>query len=72
MYQTQAVMAEYLREATLALDLAESRFQLQLSSIVELTQSQLNQTEAEVASLNAQYDYQSMYAALQYAIGALR
>jgi len=71
-YQTQAVMAEYLREATLALDLAESRFQLQLSSIVELTQSQLNQTEAEVASLNAQYDYQSMYAALQYAIGALR
>jgi hypothetical protein len=37
-----------------------------------LTQSQLNQTEAEIENLNAKYDYQSTYAALQYAIGALR
>jgi outer membrane protein len=71
-YQGMAVTAEFLREATLALDLAQQRFQLQLSNIVELTQSQLNQTEAEIENLNAGYDYQSMYAALQYAIGALR
>ncbi|MGO9258843.1 MAG: TolC family protein [Bryobacteraceae bacterium] len=71
-YQAQTVTAEFLREATMALDLAEGRFQLQLSTIVELTQSQLNQTEAEIENLNAKYDYQSLYAALQYAIGALR
>lgn len=71
-YQAQTVTAEFLREATMALDLAEGRFQLQLASIVELTQSQLNQTEAEIENLNAQYDYQSLYAALQFAIGSLR
>lgn len=71
-YQALAVTAEYLREATMALDLANGRFQLQLASIVELTNSQLYQTEAQIESLNAQYDYQSLYAALQYAIGALR
>jgi outer membrane protein len=71
-YQGLAVTAEYLREATMALDLAQGRFQLQLSSIVELTQSQLNLTGAEIENLNAKYDYQTAYAALQYAIGALR
>ena len=71
-YQGMAVTAQYLREATMALDLAQGRYQVQLSSIVELTQAQLNQTEAEIENLNAGYDYQTMYAALQYAIGALR
>lgn len=71
-YQAQTVTAEYLREATMAVDLAEARFNLQLSNIVELTQSQLNETEAEIENLNAKYDYQSLYAALQYAIGGLR
>jgi outer membrane protein len=71
-YQGLAVTAEFLREATMALDLAQGRFQLQLSSIVELTQSQLNLTQAEIENLNAKYDYQTAYAALEYAIGALR
>jgi outer membrane protein len=71
-YQGLAVTAEFLREATMALDLAHGRFDLGLSSIVELTDSELNQTEAEIENLNAQYDYQSAYAALQYAIGLLR
>src|SRR5580658_6544358 len=71
-YQGLAVTAEFLREATMALDLAQGRFQLQLASIVELTDAELNQTEAEIENLNARYDYQSAYAALQYAIGSLR
>jgi outer membrane protein len=71
-YQGLAVTAEFLREATMALDLAQGRFHLGLSSIVELTQSQLNLTEAEIDNLNAKYDYQAAYAALQYAIGLLR
>ena len=71
-YQGLAVTAEFLREATSAEDLAQARFSLQLSNIVELTQAQLNQTDAQIQSLNAGYDYQSLYSALQYAIGALR
>ena len=71
-YQGLAVTAEFLREATSAEDLAQARFNLQLSNIVELTQAQLNQTDAQIQSLNAGYDYQSLYSALQYAIGALR
>jgi outer membrane protein len=71
-YQGLAVTAEFLREATMALDLAHGRFDLGLSSIVELTQSQLNLTEADIDNLSAKYDYQIAYAALQYAIGALR
>ncbi len=34
---------------------------LGLSSIVELTQAQLNLTEAEIENLNAKYDYQTQY-----------
>ena len=71
-YQGLDVTAEFLREATMAMELAQGRFDLGLSNIVELTQAQLNLTEAEIENLNAKYDYQSQFAALQYAIGALR
>ena len=56
----------------MSLSLAQGRYDLGLSSIVELTQAQLNLTEAEIESLSAKYDYQSQHAALQYTLGALR
>ncbi|HUB82180.1 MAG TPA: TolC family protein [Bryobacteraceae bacterium] len=71
-YQRMDVTAEMVRQALLARDLAQQRYQLGLSSIVELTDALLNQTSAEVDNVNAKYDYQNMYAALQYTIGALR
>jgi outer membrane protein len=71
-YQRIDVTAQFLRQAALALDLAQGRYNLGLSSIVELTQAQLNQTQAEIENLNAKYDYQSQNAALQYTIGGLR
>jgi outer membrane protein len=71
-YQRIDVTAQFLRQAALALSLAQGRYQLGLSSIVELTQAQLNLTEAEIENLSAKYDYQSQYAGLQYTIGALR
>jgi outer membrane protein len=71
-YQNIDVTAEMLREASLALDLAQGRYNLGLSSIVELTQAQLNLTQAEIENLNAKYDYQSVYAMLQYTMGLLR
>lgn len=71
-YQRLGVAEQLLRQASLSLNLAEGRYQLALSSIVELTQAQLNVTQAELESLSAKYDYQSQYAALQYTLGALR
>ncbi|HUA83527.1 MAG TPA: TolC family protein [Bryobacteraceae bacterium] len=71
-YQSIDVTAQYLREAALALDLANGRYNLGLSSIVELTQAQLYLTQAEIANVNAKYDYENQYAGLQYTIGALR
>lgn len=71
-YQRIDVTAQFLRQAALALDLATGRYNLGLSSIVELTQAQLNLTNAEIENLNAKYDYQTENAALQYTIGLLR
>jgi len=71
-YQGLDVSAQLLRQATLAMNLAQGRYDLQLASIVELTQAQLNVTSAEIENLNAKYDYQSQYATLQYTIGSLR
>jgi outer membrane protein len=71
-YQRIDVTAQFMRQASLALQLAQGRYELSLASIVELTQAQLNVTEAEIENLNAKYDYQTQYAALQYTIGLLR
>ena len=71
-YQRIDVTAQFLRQAALALDLAQGRYNLGLSSIVELSQAQLNLTTAEIETLNAKYDYQTQNAALQYTIGLLR
>ena len=71
-FQRLDVTAQFVRQAALALDLANNRYTLGLSSIVELTQSQLNLTQAEIENLSAKYDYQGQYALLQFAIGALR
>lgn len=71
-FQNLDVTAQLLRQATLALDLAQGRYNLGLSSIVELSQAQLNLTQAEIENLSAKYDYQRIYAALQYTMGLLR
>jgi outer membrane protein len=71
-YQRIDVTAQFLRQAALAMQLAQGRYDLSLASIVELTQAQLNVTQAEIENLNAKYDYQTQYSALQYTIGLLR
>jgi outer membrane protein len=71
-FQRIDVTAQFLSQAGLALNLAHSRYDLGLSSIVELTQTQLSFTEAQIELLNAKYDYQIQNAALQYAMGLLR
>jgi outer membrane protein len=71
-FQRIDVTAQFLRQATLALDLAQGRYNLGLASIVELTQAQLNVTQAEIENLAAKYDYETQNAALQYSAGQLR
>jgi outer membrane protein len=69
-YQRIAVTAELLKQANLALQLAQTRYQLGLSSIVELSQAQLQQTSAAIDNTNAQYEYRLALATLNYQVGA--
>jgi outer membrane protein len=70
-YEAIGETAQLVQQANLALDLAQGRYNLGLASIVELTQAQLGQTQAQVENLNAKYEYQQAYAGLEYTIGAL-
>ncbi len=69
-YQRVTVSDELLKEADLALKLAQTRYQLGLSSIVELSQAQFQQTDAAIGSADAQYQYRLALATLNYQIGA--
>jgi outer membrane protein len=60
---------QLFKEATQAFDLAQARYKLGLSSIVELSQAQLNQTQAEIEQASAKYDYAYQIANLNYQIG---
>jgi outer membrane protein len=71
-YQRLSVVQQLVNQATLALNLAQSRYQLGLSSIVELTQAQLNLTQAQIEQVNATYDYQTELSVLNYSVGNLR
>ena len=70
-YDRVGLTDQLLKQAQLALDLAQSRYDLGLSSIVELSQAQLNLTSAQIASASARYDYQTQRAVVDYQIGAL-
>ncbi len=71
-FQRLSVTAQLLAQTTQALDLAQARYQLGLSSIVELTQAQLNLTQAQIEQASAKYDYQTQLQVLKYQIGNLR
>jgi outer membrane protein len=71
-FQRLDLTTQLLDQARQSLDLAQSRYDLGLSSIVELNQAQLNQTQAELDAASARYDYQVQAAALAFATGARR
>jgi outer membrane protein len=70
-FKAIAITGQLLDSASRALDLAESRYNLGISSIVELSQAQLQKTQAEIADATARYDYQLRRADLEFQIGAL-
>lgn len=63
------VAAELAKEADLSLSLATSRYQLGLGSIVELSQAQLQQADAAIGYVNAQYQYRLALSTLNFEIG---
>jgi outer membrane protein len=65
-YDRLAVTQQLLDQADLALNLAQSRYKLGLGSIVELSQAQLQQTQAQISNVGAGYDYRLALAILQY------
>jgi outer membrane protein len=71
-FERVGLTAQLLDQAKLALELAQSRYDLGLSSIVELSQAQLNLTSAQIGNASAKYDYQSQRAQLSYQVGELR
>jgi outer membrane protein len=70
-YQRLAVTEQLLKQAALSLDLAQARYNLGLGSIVELTQAQLNLTQAQIEQASAKYDYQTQRALLDYQLGLM-
>lgn len=65
-YQRLGVTQQLLDQAKLALDLAQSRYKLGLGSIVEVSQAQLQETQAEISYAQAGYDYRLSLAILSY------
>jgi outer membrane protein len=64
--------AQLLDHAGEAYDLAQARYRVGSSSIVELSQAQLEFTSAQIANTNARYDVLIQRANVDYQIGALR
>jgi outer membrane protein len=71
-FERVGLTAQLLQQASLALDLARGRYDLGLSSIIELSQAQLNLTSAQIANTSAKYDYQAQRIVVDYETGALR
>jgi outer membrane protein len=64
-------VTQQLREqANLALDLAQQRYNLGLSSIVEFSQAELGKTEADITDTDARYRYRLTQIVLAYTVGA--
>lgn len=68
-FQRVGVAAELSKQADLSLSLANSRYQLGLGSIVELSQAQLQQADAAIGYVNAQYQYRLALSTLNFETG---
>jgi outer membrane protein len=71
-YERLSVTRQLREQASLALSLAQSRYQLGLSSIVEFSQAELAKTDAELQDTDAHYQYALSQIALAYQMGTSR
>ena len=66
------VTRELRQQASLALELAQARYKLGLSSIVEFSQAELQKTDAELQDTDAHYQYLITQIVLAYEMGEKR
>jgi outer membrane protein len=52
--------------------LAQTRYDIGLATMVELSQAQLNVTAAEIADTSARFDYQALRLNLDFQTGTLK
>jgi outer membrane protein len=71
-YARLALTRQLLQNANEALQLAQARFKGGISSIIELSQAELNQTSAQIAAATARFDFQIQHSALDFQLGRLR
>jgi len=71
-FERLSLTQELRQQADLALELAQSRYNLGLSSIVEFSQAELQKTEADISDTAAQYQFQLTRRNLKYVTGSLR
>jgi outer membrane protein len=69
-FERLSVTQQLRDQANLGLNLAQSRYNLGLGSIVELGQAELQKTEADIADTDAQYQYRLTRLVVAYTIGA--
>ena len=69
-YNRIAVSQQFVDQTNLAVNLSETRYNLGLSSIVELSQAQLQQTEAQIRYAAAKYEYRIAQSVLRFQIAA--
>jgi len=69
-FERLSVTQQLRDQASLGLNLSQSRYTLGLGSIVELGQAELQKTEADIADTDAQYQYRLTLLVLAYTIGA--
>lgn len=69
-YNRIGVTQQFVDQANLAVTLSETRYNLGLSSIVELSQAQLTQTEAQIQFAAAKYQYRIAQSVLRFQIAA--
>jgi outer membrane protein len=69
-YERLDLTQKLFDNASQAFDLAQARYTLGSSSIVELSQSQLDKTAAQIANTSAKYEYEIQRAILNFQIGA--
>jgi outer membrane protein len=68
-YERLDVTKQLSDQANLALRLAQSRYNLGLSSIVEFTQAELDKTEADITDTDARYQYRLSQIVLDFTVG---
>ncbi len=68
-FQRIAVEEQLLYQANFSFSLAQARYKLGLSGIIELSQSELQLTRAQIGVATARYSYQTSLAELRYQLG---